>query len=718
MLTLLMALLLPAMPAQAADAGASRDAPASQKDPASIRLAIEPFGYHGVSLDDGPLRWQVDAARADYLRIPNDDLLKGFRQRASRPAPGALLGGWYSSDIFHVFGQILSGLARLYATTGDPACREKAEALVKGWAECIEPDGYFFYSRKPNAPHYIYDKMVGGLVDLIVHCKSKPAADALARITGWAIKNLDRSNAYAFGGTEWYTLSENLYRAHRATGNPTYRDFAAVWHYTEYWDIYARRGDLFGDRKNGRRTDAYHAYSHVNTLGGAGQAYLHTGEQHFLDTLINAHDELVAHQCFATGGFGPDEQLLPQAAWRRKTDYTHNSFETQCGAFAVFKLCKYLMTVTGDARYGDWIERLACNGIAATIPMTPDGLVFYYSDFSALGGEKRNHSVGWSCCTGTRPMALADLHDLIYFFDKDDLFVNLFVPSTVIWNRQDGPITIRQSTRFPEAESTELIITAQRPATFGLKVRVPGWRAGSLEFSVNGKRMPDSVDGHGWALVRRQWKDGDRVSIRLPMKFDVRPLDSSVPFPAMILRGPVALAVRSSGKNPGALLHEPDLAKALIPSVGEPLTYHARSDDSDVLIRPFYAFKQGEPYFLYLDPNRYSFKSARFTGDGWRGSESFRYNDRPGASVEFTFEGTGIRWIGFRFDDAGSAEVRVDDKPVGEVDQFAPQRNQPFEWVKRGLPAGSHRLTLTILDKKPKSSSGRFINVAGFEVVP
>ena len=198
------------------------------------------------------------------------------------------------------------------------------------------------------------------------------------------------------------------------------------------------QGDLFGDRGNGRRTGAYHAYSHVNTLGGAAQAYLHTGDRRFLDTIVNAHDELLSHQCFATGGFGPDEQLLPRASWRKKADYTHNSFETQCGCFAVFKLCKYLITITGDARYGDWIERLAYNGIAATIPMSPDGLVFYYSDYSALGGAKRNHSVGWSCCTGTRPMALADLHDLVYFRGADELYVNLFVPSTVVWDRSGG----------------------------------------------------------------------------------------------------------------------------------------------------------------------------------------------------------------------------------------------------------------------------------------
>jgi uncharacterized protein len=683
----------------------------------AVRTELQSFGYHGVTLDGGPLRHQVDAACEDYLRIPNDDLLKGFRQRAGKRAPGADLGGWYTSDIFHVFGQILSGLARLHAATGDPALREKAEALLAGWADCIEPDGYFYYSRKPNAPHYIYDKILGGLTDMIIHCQSKLAAESLAKITAWAIKNLDRSNPYAFGGTEWYTLSENLYRAYAATGDKTYREFAAVWHYTEYWDIYARRGDSFGDRGNGKKTGSYHAYSHVNTLGGAAQAYLHSEKKLFLDTIQNAHDELTAHQCFATGGFGPDEELLPAAAWRGKTDYTHNSFETQCGCFAVFKLCKYLLSITGDDRYGDWIERLVYNGIAATIPMSADGHVFYYSDYCALGSVKRNHGVGWSCCTGTRPMALADLYDLIYFHSAEDLYVNLYVSSTVVWDHSHGRVTIHQVTRFPEVDSTELHIATSRPATFGLKLRAPDWLAGPLFVKVNGEPAGALVDAHGWANVRREWRDGDRLEVRLPMKSTPVPLDATARCPAVIMRGPVAMAIRGSVSADAGLLSQPDLDRALVPSPGEPLAFHARADNS-LLVRAFYLVKEGEPYRLYLDPNRFSAQAAKYTGDNWRDSESFRFNDRIGASVDFSFEGSGIRWIGYRFDDACFAQVSIDANPVATVDQYSSHRGQPFEWRSLALPAGNHKVKLTVLDAKPEASRGHFLNVAGFEVIP
>ena len=109
----------------------------------------------------------------------------------------------------------------------------------------------------------------------------------------------------------------------------------------------------------------------------------------------------------------------------------------------------------------------------------------------------------------------------------------------------------------------------------------------------------------------------------------------------------------------------------------------------DVLVRPFYALKQGEPYLLYLDPNRASHRGARFAGDGWRESEAFRFNDRPGASASFDFHGMGIRWIGYRFDDAGIAEIRIDGRLVAMVDQFGPRRGDPFEWRERmGWPMG------------------------------
>ena len=39
-------------------------------------------------------------------------------------------------------------------------------------------------------------------------------------------------------------------------------------------------------------------------------AYSATGEQKYFDTLVNAYDWLMATQIFATGGYGPEENLV------------------------------------------------------------------------------------------------------------------------------------------------------------------------------------------------------------------------------------------------------------------------------------------------------------------------------------------------------------------------------------------------------------------------
>ena len=55
--------------------------------------------------------------------------------------------------------------------------------------------------------------MLWGLLDAHFYCGNRQALFHLGRITDWAIKNLDRSRRVNDTATEWYTLSENLYRA-------------------------------------------------------------------------------------------------------------------------------------------------------------------------------------------------------------------------------------------------------------------------------------------------------------------------------------------------------------------------------------------------------------------------------------------------------------------------------------------------------------------------
>jgi hypothetical protein len=160
------------------------------------------------------------------------------------------------------------------------------------------------------------------------------------------------------------------------------------------------------------------------------------------------------------------------------------------------------------------------------------------------------------------------------------------------------------------------------------------------------------------------------------------------------------------------------LERILSPAPEQPLRFTLASN-SAVQVRPFYSLPAGERYFIYLDPRmgtRISHQNVKFTGQ-WNDAGAHRFSNEVGATAECRFEGSGIRWLGWRYNDAGRAEISIDGQVIGIVDQYGPGRDLPFDWSRRGLAPGPHTIRLRLLPDKPESSSDRYLNVRGFEVL-
>ena len=134
-------------------------------------------------------------------------------------------------------------------------------------------------------------------------------------------------------------------------------------------------------------------------------------------------------------------------------DYHQNSCETACCSWASFKLARYLTQFTGEARYGDWVERLMYNGVGGILPIKDNGRHFYYADYRVAGGVKVYARDVYTCCSGTYCQAVSDYPNQIYYKDASSLYVSLYLPSEVTWSRADGEVKIVQDTRYPEAET-------------------------------------------------------------------------------------------------------------------------------------------------------------------------------------------------------------------------------------------------------------------------
>jgi DUF1680 family protein len=583
------------------------------------RQIIHPFDFKGVQLAPSRFQHQFEETVSYFLSLPNDDILLGFRRRAGMPHPGSELGGWYSNDgsftpdfdeIFNTFGQWISALSKMYAATQNDEILNKVKELVLEWGKTVEPDGYFFYSRNCNAPHYVYEKTVCGLTDAIIYCHIEPARELLSRITAWAVKNLVRYRLPATpengtGGNplikhkdnEWYTLSENLYRAYIATGDNTYRDFAREWHYNHYWDALANN--------HPEVMTGLHGYSHVNNICGTAMAYQVTGETRYLKIMTAAYDAFKEYQWMASGGYAPAERMANvKGSNGKEIETVAITFEVPCGSWAGFKLSRYLLTFTGKAAYGEWIERLLYNGIGTALPMRDDhlrrGHTFYYGDYRLSGGRKTYYPVSFPCCSGTYPQAVSEYHNLIYYYDDDALYISQFLPSTVTTRFHGKKVRLDLVTEYPESQEINLNIYPEEPVSFSLKLRIPAWTtAEQIKVGINGETVNHPSIKEGWLVIDHEWRAADRVLIHIPMALRFEPISSSYPRRVALMYGPVWLVLRGEGGGP--LRGDISAPEDWIKPAEHPLHFRISGLGNSWSFVPLYELHERENYYAYND---------------------------------------------------------------------------------------------------------------------
>jgi len=516
-----------------------------QIEPATTS-ALSLFGYGQVQLAPGPLQTQFEENHKLLLSLSEDSLLRPYRIREGLPAPGTDLGGWYDTNAFapgFTYGQWMSALARFYAATGDAATRDKINRLIAGYAATISTAGKFYEENR--FPAYIYDKLVLGLIDAHTYAGSPAAFHTLDRATDAAWSHLPphamphqeaplvaREDFTEHVWDESYTISENLFLAAQRTGNPRYLEMAKRYLFdSEYYDPLSRGENVLPGR---------HAYSHMNSLSSAAAAYLALGSEKHLRAAKNGF-AFVHEQSYATGGWGPDEHFVVpgSSALFDSLTKTHASFETPCGSYAHFKLTRYLLRITKDPGYGDSMERVLYNTILGAKPLTPSGDAFYYAD-NNFDGSKFYHQDKWPCCSGTLPQIAADYRISAYFQDARGIYVNLYLPSTLIATHSKASISLTQTTEYPYDSHIRLDFAVTKPTIFSLFLRIPEWAKGA-SLAVNGMRDSQELAPGTFAELRREWKASDRVELNLPLTQRLEPIDARHPNTVALVCGPLVL---------------------------------------------------------------------------------------------------------------------------------------------------------------------------------
>lgn len=237
-----------------------------------------------------------------------------------------------------------------------------------------------------------------------------------------------------------------------------------------------------------------------------------------------------------------------------------NSIES-CGMVEMMFSQQILLRISGDLAWADRCENIAYNSLPAA--MTADmKAIRYLTSVNHIYSDRRNRAPeiansgdmysmdphGHRCCQHNVGMGWPYLTENLWQATPGDGLAAIFYAPSEVRAKvgEGGEVSIRQETRYPFDGLVELEIGAGKPVAFPLYLRVPGWCA-NPSVSVNGKDFP--VAGAAGKLIRlaRTWKQGDKVTLKLPMAVHVARWEKNKNS-ASVNRGPLSFSVKIGEK--------------------------------------------------------------------------------------------------------------------------------------------------------------------------
>lgn len=316
------------------------------------------------------------------------------------------------------------------------------------------------------------------------------------------------------GGDTLYSV----YWLYNRTGEPFLLELANKVHRcTADWEM---KGDL----------PNWHNVNIAEAFREPATHYLQTGDAAELRDTYADFEEVRRRYGQVPGGmFGGDENCRPGYFDPRQ------AIET-CGMVEQMFSDELLAQISGDPSWADNCENVAFNTYPAAL--TPDMRALrYLTAPNMVVSDSKNHSPGIEnagpflmmnpfsarCCQHNHSMGWPYFAAQLWLATPDNgLCASLYSASDVRAQAGNGAtVRISEDTHYPFEEEIRFGIHAENPVTFPLYLRIPGWCRAATIF-INGKSADVTPAGGRYARIEREWKDGDTVTLTLPMRVSLQ----------------------------------------------------------------------------------------------------------------------------------------------------------------------------------------------------
>lgn len=511
-----------------------------QTSAASVE-AIKQFDMEQVKITD-PYYINALNKEVSYLRsIDPNRLLVGFKKAAGLSTSYSYYGGWENNTLIqgHTMGHYLTALAQAYKntksdTTVNADLKSRIDLIISELQACQNKNGNGYLFATPVTqfdviegkasgsswvPWYTMHKIMSGLIDVYKLEGNQSALTIAGKLGTWIYNRVnawDSATQVRVLGVEYGGMNDCLYELYKLTGNNNHLTAAHKFDETSLFTTVAGGNNVLpGKHANTTIPKFIGALNRYRTLGSAEASYL-TAAQQFWTIVLRDHT-------YVTGGNSEDERFRAAGQLDAYRDNVNN--ET-CNVNNMLKLTRELFKVTGDVKYADYYENALINEIMAS--QNPEtGMATY---FKAMGtGYFKVFSSQFEhfwCCTGTGMENFTKLNDSLYFNNGTDLYVNMYLSSTLSWNEKG--LSLTQTADIPSSETVTFTINSAPVDAVNIKFRSPSWIASgrNVTVSINGTSV-NAAKVNGYIDVSRVWRTGDVIELTLPAEVRVSRLNDN-----------------------------------------------------------------------------------------------------------------------------------------------------------------------------------------------
>lgn len=440
-------------------------------------------------------------------------------------------------------GKLIDSLVRAAAYTQDPNVIARKDEVVERTIALQQEDGYLGMFAPGERMWELWDVhemsyLIYGLTSDYEFFSREKSLEAARRLADYIVR---RWTAEPEGkpGKDFITVHMAVTGLERAmlylsqvSRDPKYRRFCVEHRNLPGWDMaicLGRHGQIEG-----------HAYAYMAHC--SAQMWLNrlNSDPQLRKQTDGVLDFLLAGNGLTIGGACGDHEC-----WHNTQEGTMNLGET-CATAYLLRLLDDVIRLRGEAICGDVMERVIWNTLFAA--QSPDGRrIRYYSPYE---GPRVYFPRDNYCCPNNYRRVIMELPTLVCYQTANGAAINLYTPCTVEMPLVSGnakitaeaKLRLRQETDYPNSGKVTIHVDPTEPSEKTLRLRIPRWAAGAT-VAVNDEAAEPVAAGR-FAVVKRLWKSGDRLTLEMPMP--VRLIKGRVAQAgrAAVMRGPIVYCLR------------------------------------------------------------------------------------------------------------------------------------------------------------------------------